>query len=111
VTGPPKSTGKPPEDVVLEGKLVPFGSDGQPVFLRITGSSALYLPCFSEKKSLQEVMGRAGAAFEKIQKVVDSVDFLRSIPMKDPTGEALHVVIDPRFTPEGKVRFKQLYRD
>lgn len=108
----PHPTGKPPEPILLTGKLVPFDENRQPIYLRMPGSPALYIPCFSHKETLESVMKRAGAPpYAVIISVADRDEFLNSIPLKTPTGEPIHIIIDPWFTADGKVRFTQLLRD
>lgn len=74
-------------------------------------SQAAYLPCFSEEQALREMMNRIGTPVGKVQVIDDAEEFLRSVPMKCPGGEPLHVILDPWFTPEGRVRFTMLLRD
>ena len=107
----PAPTGKPPEEVTLEGMLMPVVSDEQPVLLAMPGTTSVYIPCFSDKEALKSVLARAGVPFEKIVTITDSREFLCSIPMMLPSGRAIHIALNPWFTPEGKVRFTQLLRE
>ena len=100
----PRPTGAPVRAVELTGKLFPWSQE-QPVLLQMPGSSALYLPCFSSAKGLREVLGRSRVGFGSIKQIDDGREFLSSIP------GAIVVIVDPRYTEQGRVRFTQVLRD
>lgn len=105
----PKRTGKPAEELDLTGKHFPWGL-GLPCFLSMPGTDALYLPCFTDPEKLCEVMAQAKAHFTGVKTIEDGPEFLSSIPTTGPGGVDVHVILDPYYTPEGKVRFKQVLR-
>ena len=106
--GPPKRTEKPPEDVSLTGKYIPWSGD-HPALLRMPGTDALYFPCFSTHQSLLAVMTRVGSDFTGIKVIGDGKEFIASIPMKSE-GQDVHIILDPWHTEDGKVRFVQVQR-
>lgn len=106
-----RATGKPPTPVDVTGKFVAFQNVGTPATVRMPDSNALYLPVFSEEPALQAMMKRIGIPVVQVSTIIDAREFLLSVPTKDPDGRPLHVIIDPWFTPEGKVRFMMLFRD
>lgn len=105
MSGAPQRTGKPAGPVTLTGRLLAWKA-GTPVLLRMAGApDAHYLACFSTPMLLERTMARLGASFDKIKRVDDGNEFLRSIPA------AITVIVDPYWTDEGRVRFTQLLRD
>lgn len=101
----PRSTGKDPETISLDGCLIPYYADEQPVLLNMPMSEDFYLPCFASEDELRSVMGRVGVSFDRIKQIEDGPDFLASIPA------SVVVITKIRFTDEGRVRFNQVFRD
>jgi hypothetical protein len=113
----PRPTGKPLENIELTGKLFPWGVDDQPVFLQMPACGDFFLPLFSTEDGLRLIY--KDIPFAKIKKVDDGPAFLASLPhfITDRTTiltwEAkplLRVIVDPWFTPEGRVRFLEIQR-
>lgn len=100
----PKSTGKPPQEIVLTGCLIPWGR-GQPVLAHIMGlPSVFHLMVFSEEEKLKSFMSQAGIPFESVKQIDDGTEFLSSIP------DDIVIIQNPRFTSEGKIRYLQVFR-
>lgn len=104
----PRPTGKAPEDVTLAGLLVPWNGD-LPALLSMPGSDAKYLACFTELQALRKLMMRADCPYTSVKTIEDGPEFLGSLP-EYVGGAPLHVILNPHFTPEGKVRFVQVAR-
>ena len=83
--------------------------NGQPALLQMPGTNDFYLPCFSTEEKLRDIMKCIGGNY-KTKQIKDGAEFLSSIPMTY-NGQNLHIIIDPWFTPEGKVRFTQIFRN
>lgn len=100
----PKQVG-PEKELTLTGMLMPW-KDGQPALLHMLGTEAsvYYLPLFEDPDQLRAVLARADVPFESIKQVEDGGEFLDSVPPD------IVVVVNPRFTDEGKVRFFQVQR-
>ncbi len=110
---PPKRTDKPEEEVSLTGMVFAvLGQDGaaiQPALLTVPGSDALYLPVFDDVKKLVEAMIYSKTRYSNIKHIDDGAEFLESLPMK--IGEKdLKVMLNPYFTPMGKVRWVEVQR-
>lgn len=103
VVAGPRPTGRRVE-VTLTGMIFPWTAEGQPAFLRVPGSSALYLPLFSDPTMLKIVMDGTSTPYVKVKKIDDGFEFLDSIP-KD-----IRIMVEPWFTPEGRVRWTEIER-
>ena len=103
-TPPPKQVG-PVKDLVLTGMLMPW-KNGQPSFVHMqgVGSTVFYLPLFDTEETLRAVLARADVSFDSIKHVDDGTDFLDSIPPE------IIVILNLRFTDEGRIRFHQVQR-
>jgi|SRR5208282_552853 len=102
-TPAPTRTGKPLEELTLDDALIPWKNE-QPVLLNMPGSPHEYLALFSSEEKLRELTARAKVEFDSIKQVQEQHEFLESIPQE------VVVILDPWYTPEGKVRFKQVMR-
>lgn len=100
---PPHRTGKPPEVIDLTGRLFPWAID-RPVLFRMPGSPLFYLPCFRSPEDLRAFMRELRAPYDRIKQVEDGPTFLGSIS----ESPGVVVICDPRWTPEGRVRFTQV---
>lgn len=101
----PRATGRVVGlDGGVSGMLLPWGANEQPALLGVPESDALYLPVFSSEAQLKEVMARAEAPYAKVKKIDDSDEFLSSIPL------SIRIMIEPWFTPAGKLRWIELQR-
>lgn len=98
----PKPTGRQSE-IDLTGSLMPW-KNGQPVLLSVPGSTSFYLPLFSRGEQLESIMSRANTSYESIKQVSDGRDFLSSIP------NDIKVMVNPYFTPEGRLRWTEVLR-
>ena len=94
------------KDIDLTDKLFPWKGD-QPVLLSMPLSNALYLPLFNLEGSLRAVLKKVGVPFERIKKVDDGRVFLESLP-KFIGIQPLKVILNPRFTETGTVRFTEV---
>lgn len=95
--------GVEPQDVSLAGKLIPWDDEeNQPILLRVPDSEEPYLVLFSGVESLRVFLGLLGVRVDRIKRVDDPVDFLSSL------HPSIHVIVDPYFTLEGKVRFHEV---
>ena len=103
----PKYVGTSIQQVHLTGTLFPW-CDGMPVYLRMPGSPFLYLPCFTHESALRDVMRQAGVTFDKIKQIADGVEFMACFRV--PEASNIRVILNPRYTPEGKVRYIQVFR-
>ncbi len=101
---PPNRTGRPPTNIVLTGKLLPW-EQGKPALMKLVGSPHIYLPCFSTEEKLREMMGRAEIPFEKIKQIDDGDEFSDSVP------RYIKIIVDPYFLGEdGRVRYLEVQR-
>lgn len=98
----PWRTGKPAEEVDLDGMLIPWRR-GQPVFLEITGLEPA-LAVFSSAMKLTLAMDEMKAEYDDIKTVSDGRSFLASIPREVP------VIVDPWVTPERNTRYLAVLR-
>ncbi len=99
----PKYTGRR-LDVSLTGGLIPWDGN-QPALLNVPGSTHNYMPIFTTQEKLEQLMTRAQTPYDSIKQIQDGREFLTSIP-----GE-IHIMVDPYYTPEGKVRWAEIFRD
>jgi hypothetical protein len=111
---PPVRTEKPAELVDLTGHFFPHnGSVGDavlPCFVQASGSTALYLPCFSTPEKLQAMMATFGVSYAGIKKIDDGMEFVRSLPMTMGDRD-IKVILDPYVVPErGSVRWVEIFR-
>jgi len=97
---PPKPTGRTvPTVATLTGCLFPWGADEQPVLLAMPGTDTDYLPVFTSADKLEVTMDTVKVAYAKIKQIMDSDEFLSSIPLD------IEIIVDPWITLEGKVRY------
>lgn len=82
-------------------------AEDQPVLLKIAGSPLFYLACFTSADNLRAMHLHLDAPFEKIKQIEDGLEFLSSF---DDHPNVI-VIVDPYFTPEGRVRFVQVERE
>jgi hypothetical protein len=75
-----------------------------PVLLNMPGSEYDYIPVFTSEAKLRACLGQAGVSFDAVKQITDGPVFLDSLPSD------VVVIHDPWYTPEGKVRFKQVLR-
>lgn len=98
----PKRTGKPPEEVTLTGKVLPW-AQGQPVLLEMPFSIWRYLPLFESPDALKSFMSEAGIEWESIKQVDADHDFLSSFQ-----GTDVKVILNPWYTEQRRVRFHEV---
>lgn len=98
----PKSTGKPPTTMSLTGTVFPW-QKGQPVLLGMPGTTKLFLACFSTADKLWAFMVQSGILFETIKLVQEEREFMSSFE-----GTNIVIILNPWYTPEGRVRFTQV---
>lgn len=103
----PRPTGKPPEEITLVGKMIPAEEDYRSVLLRMKGRDDYFLPLFSSEEELRAFMTKAATPFVKIEVIYNSAEFLVSIP-RSHRGARVRVIVDPKFTLEGRIRFLEL---
>lgn len=89
----------------LDGMLFPW-KDG-PVFVSMPGSDALYLPVFSKVEDLRPFLLRAQIFYLRIKQIQNGDEFIESLPRTDGVQE-IKVILNPYYTPEGRVRFVEL---
>jgi len=111
---PPHRTEKDPEMVDLLGKFLPcqMGDDRSAVLLSMPGTEDRYVPVFSALDDLVAIMERlgfGGGEYDAVT-VTDGRELLASIPLATPEGARVHIIIDPHFLENGKVRFTQVFR-
>ena len=106
----PRPTGKPPEGIVLTGKLIPWLESDQPALVQMPACQDYFLPVFSTEDALRSVMGQAGIPFFKIKQIDDGREFLEELPYWY-SGARLRIAVDLRFTEEGRVRFVEVFRN
>lgn len=99
---PPKVLSKPKE-IDLTGMIYPE-SNGQPVFLNIEGSPLTYIGLFRTKERLEQSMKEIKKDYDNIKEIMVGGEFLESIPKE------ITVIIDPRLTERGTVRYTQVER-
>jgi hypothetical protein len=107
---PPKRTGKPLEQLSLNGYLIPWLHSGQPQLARMPGSAAFYLMCFSSPERLRSFMGEKRIHYDRIKQIDDGRDFVASIRETAKITEII-IICDPWTTADGRVRFTQLLED
>ncbi len=103
----PRRTGKPPEEVVLTGMVLPWHS-GMPSLIELPGAGNTWLEAvvvFSTVEKLEAAVKAIGLPCERIKKIDEHWEFLASIPPE------LLVVVDPWVTPQGTTRYTQVLRD
>jgi hypothetical protein len=103
----PRRVGPSREIVSLNDKLVPWDVGlEQPILFGMPGSTWLYVAGFPSVSELHAFMMRIGIG-EYTIKLIESTDvFLASFT---PTQRSQYcIIIDPWFTPEGRIRFSQL---
>jgi len=96
------------DEVSLTGQLFAWRDHGlvtgEPVLLAMPNTPCLYLACFTSEADLRLMHTIAAAPFDRIKQVQDGREFLSSIP------PSITVILNPRITPEGRVRFTQILR-
>lgn len=100
----PRRTAKPPEELSLTGKLIPY-KECQPCYLNMPLSHHAYLPCFDGEDELRAMMASAKIDFDNIKHIDDGRDFLVSIPAH------IIVITNMRWTERGTIKFLQVFRD
>lgn len=103
----PRSVSDELKEVSLTGMLVPWKAS-QPVLLSMPMSDAFYLPAFDSEEGLRSLMGQAAVPFDNIKVIEDGAEFLASIPDHSPEGAPLKIILNPRFTERGTVRFTEI---
>lgn len=98
----PKVLSKP-TPINLDGMIYPE-RDGQPIFLNIQGSPLTYIGIFRTEERLKQSMIEIKKEYDNIKEILDGGEFLDSIPKE------LIVIIDPRLTERGTVRYTQVER-
>lgn len=103
----PRSLGKQ-TDVSLTGTVFPWDpSTDQPLLLNMALTNARYLVCFSSSDALKAMMERLEITGYTIKQIDDGPVFLSELPATYG-GDPLHVILDPYFTPQNTIRFKQV---
>lgn len=103
----PRSTGKPPAEIVLTGMFLPWYA-GTASCIDLPGAGDTYLKAvvvFSTVAKLEAAVKLIALPCERIKKIDEHWEFLASIPAD------LLVVVDPWITPEGTTRYMQVLRD
>lgn len=101
---PPWSLGTEPRAVALSGKVFPFEGT-LPVFFGMPGTTALYLPCFTNVEDLRRILTRLQIKGYTIKHIDDGLEFAASIPSTTPDGRLIHIILDPWYTERGTIRF------
>lgn len=104
----PKRTAKPETVIVpenLTGYLLPWDGD-QPVTLRMPNSLHLYLAIFRTSEGLVRFFKEADETFQSIKQITDGRDFMEAAAKENDPAPV--IIVDPYFTPEGRVRFTQV---
>lgn len=100
---PPKVLSEP-VSIDLTGMIYPE-SKGQPIFLNIQGSALLYMGIFRTEERLKKSMLEIKKEYDNIKKITCGGVFLYSIP------EEYTIIIDPRLTERGTVRYTKVRRE
>ena len=100
----PKPTGRY-RDVSLSGCLFAWKEE-QPVFMRMPGSTSVYLPIFTMETKLHQAMTDIKIESYSIKKIDNGSEFLSSIPTE------IVVIIDPYRVegPEERLRWMEIPR-
>lgn len=99
---PPKVLSEPTE-IDLTGMMYPE-KDGQPVLLNIEGSPLLYVGIYRTEERLKKSMIEIKKEHDNIKQITHGGEFESSIP------ENITIIIDPRLTERGTVRYTQVQR-
>lgn len=110
----PKPTGKTPETIdfkSLTGKLFPWDQRRQqPVLLNMPGSPYNYIPLFSSKRQLEEMMQGGEIPYDSIKMIDHGEEFVSGLLESGAdVRQTTKLILDLRFTPEGRVRFTELF--
>jgi hypothetical protein len=90
--------------IEIVGKLLAWREAG-PEVLRMPGSPSSYIALFSTEEALRAFYARLGwKLVPRIQIVDDRDEFVLSIAVYPD----LEIIVDPYYTPEGRVRYRQL---
>jgi hypothetical protein len=103
----PWRTGKPPEEVLLDGMLLPWHA-GMPSLIELPGAGDTHLQAvvvFSTVAKLEAAVKAISLPCSSIKRIDEHWAFLASIPAE------LLVVVDPWVTPQGTTRYTQVLRD
>ena len=104
----PQRTDAPEREVALTGKVFPWDPTiDNPLLLRMEESPAHYLACFSSADALRAMMAKLGITGYTIKLIQDGLEFHSSLP-STVGGQILHVILDPYFTEQGRIRFTQV---
>lgn len=109
---PPRYTGRRVPSINLNGYLVPFYEDNQPMMIRVPGSIHVYIVCFSTPEKLEDA--KKFIEPERVKQITDFVGFLQGLPVNqtlDESGAQLKIMVDPWVTPEGKTRYLEILFD
>ncbi len=102
----PQPTGKPPEEIDLTGMLIAYAG-GIPVLCKLDGADDFFLPIFSAKWLLEEMMTSLG--YEGIKIIEDGPEALASLP-KEYAGHRLRIAVDLHWHANGKCRYLEIRR-
>jgi hypothetical protein len=93
----------------ITGYVFP-SQQGQPVLVLMMGSLDPFLPLFATTERLRVMMRHADITYDSIKHVDDQVEFIDSLPHYIAGGR-LRIMVDPYTTAEGRIRFKELFRE
>lgn len=111
---PPRRVNNRVDAVDLTGALFPWLDatelcEGTPLLLELQGTNTLYLPMFTTVEKLRAELGRTNTKYDRIKQVQDGAEFLASIPPTDPDGRKLRIMLDPWYTPQGTLRWREVF--
>jgi hypothetical protein len=97
--------------VNVTGYLLPWWQN-QAVFLEMPDKMNIdkFLPLFTTRGGLVQLMRYIGVPFDQIKKIDDSGEFLDSIPSHAPSGEKIHIIIDPHYVENNRIRYTEILR-
>lgn len=90
----------------LKGKVCPW-SGLMPVYLLITGTAELHLPCFSTPTALRDALVRARAPYSSIQRIDHPRAFLDPLP-RVISGRQVKVILDLAWLDPGRVDYTEV---
>jgi hypothetical protein len=99
----PQPTGRKKE-LSLTGKLIPW-YEGRPSYLNVPDSDTNYLPVFTAEEQLDGFLERAKVPYDDVKQITDGDEFVNSIPAH------IIIMVDPYFTPQGRVRWCEVKRN
>ena len=89
----------------LQGKFLAI-HDGQPVMVKVASTTdGFYMPVFDELEPFAAFLGHSNREWDGFQLIVIPDSFLSSIPAH------VVVMVNPRFTDEGKVLWDDVARE